>query len=637
MRFIFLASSLLCMFVSSAQENKYQALLLDKSLTDNANAVVRLDYMKIHIGSPQKMTYTVRRAVTVMNKRGNRHVRTTASHDKETHIKKIEAFVYDRQGREIEHIKKKDFRDLSAVDGFSLYTDDRLLTFDYTPIQYPYTLEFRYEVETSDTGFFPPWYFLGGYLSSVEKSHYEITYDDPGLKPDIKKYNLEGLSLVEKEEPGQLLFTATNIPAIRPESLSPGFRSIAPRLAVRLKDFTLKGHDASVADWKQLGGWIDNTLLKDRDILNEETIAKVRNLVKGETDDLQKAKIVYKYVQENTRYVSVQIGIGGWKPISAIDVDRVKYGDCKGLSNYTHALLKAVDVASFYTVIHAGERKVDFDSDFARLQGNHAILAIPYKGQYYWIDCTSQVHPFGFVGDFTDDRNALIVTPEGGKIVRTVSYLNEQNYQKTTADYTLSHEGHISGEARIETEGIQYDNHFKLETLDHDEVVKHYKDYWDNINNLKIGTYRFENNRDSIVFTEKVPFNAVNYATLSGDRILFTVNAFNRNSYIPDRYRNRRQPFDIQRGFFDEDEFLVKLPEGFNVEAIPEPKQIDTEFGRYTMRIQYHPEMNTVQYQRSLLIKQGFYPKEKYNLYRDFRKQVARNDNAQIVLVKTNP
>ena len=122
-------------------------------------------------------------------------------------------------------------------------------------------------------------------------------------------------------------------------------------------------------------------------------------MVTGIEDKLEKAKIIYKYVQENTRYISVQIGIGGFRPINAIDVDRVKYGDCKGLSNYTMALLKAVNVPSYYTVVEAGNRKVDFEDDFADLrQGNHAILAIPYKGSYYWIDCTSQIHPFRIFG-----------------------------------------------------------------------------------------------------------------------------------------------------------------------------------------------------------------------------------------------
>ena len=58
----------------------------------------------------------------------------------------------------------------------------------------------------------------------------------------------------------------------------------------------------------------------------------------NETDPIEKAKIVYKYMQEKTRYISVQVGIGGFKPMLAKDVDRLGYGDCKALSNYTKAL-----------------------------------------------------------------------------------------------------------------------------------------------------------------------------------------------------------------------------------------------------------------------------------------------------------
>ena len=80
---------------------------------------------------------------------------------------------------------------------------------------------------------------------------------------------------------------------------------------------------------------------------------------------LEKAKIVYRYVQDNTRYISVQVGIGGIQPIAAIEVDELKYGDCKGLTNYTQALLDIAGVESFYTIVQAGKEIVDFDSDFA--------------------------------------------------------------------------------------------------------------------------------------------------------------------------------------------------------------------------------------------------------------------------------
>ncbi len=624
--------------MSSAQEDVYQSLLLDKYLTDNANAVIRLDQMEVNIISQSQMTYTARKAVTVLNKSGRQQARTVVGYDKETKIKKLEAFVYDKLGKEIEHIKKKDFQDVSAADGFSLYIDDRLLYYDYKPSEYPYTLEFVYEIETTDTGALRPWYFQSSYKTSIEKSRYSLNYSSKALKPVVKEVNLSTLEVVKSNETGRLTYSTNNIPALKQESLSPGLSKIVPKLLLRLPNFHYKGHDAAVDDWKQLGTWIDKQLLQGRTSLPKGTMNTAKALVQGVTDDLEKAKIIYKYVQDNTRYISVQIGIGGFQPISAIDVDRVKYGDCKGLSNYTKALLETIGVAAYYTVIEAGNNKVDFDTDFADLrQGNHAILAIPYKGTYYWIDCTSQVHPFGFVGDFTDDRKALVVTPDGGEIVKTVAYLNEQNSQVTKAEYKLTAEGGIAGEANIATQGVQYDNRFHLESQNREDVIDHYKEYWDNINNLKIVNYTFDNDRDEVVFKEVVAFEAVNYASISGDRILFGINALNKNSYVPERYRNRKQSFEIQRGFLDEDEFLVQLPEGYTIEALPKDQETDTEFGRYAISVFHDSSTNTLAYKRSLLVKAGTYSKEKYNLYRDYRKQVARGDKSQVVLVKTNP
>ncbi|MDP4989490.1 MAG: DUF3857 domain-containing protein, partial [Polaribacter sp.] len=109
-------------------------------------------------------------------------------------------------------------------------------------------------------------------------------------------------------------------------------------------------------------------------------------------------------MQQKTRYISVQIGIGGWEPIAANLVDDVGYGDCKGLTNYTKALLDVADVTAYYTVVYADDR-IDVDKDFSSLQGNHVILNIPNNGKDVWLECTSQTMPFGFLGDFTDDRD----------------------------------------------------------------------------------------------------------------------------------------------------------------------------------------------------------------------------------------
>ncbi len=630
--FLLLKLFLITHFISA--QSQYQALLLDENMTKNANAAVRLDEMKINITAVDKMAYTVNHVVTVLNKDGDHFATKAVSYDKETVIKSLDLYVYDKMGKELEHFKKRDFQDISAVDGSTLYSDNRALYKKYTAVGYPYTIAFSYSIETSDTAFFPPWYFLSDYKTSVEKSHYSITFATEALRPFIKEYNLEGIKSTKKEGAADIVYEATNILPMKYESLAPSTSKIFPWLRVKLNNFNLKGEQAHAENWKELGAWINNALLKDRANLEPATITMAQRLVAGVTDDLEKAKIIYKYVQDNTRYISVQMGIGGWQPIAAVDVDRVKYGDCKGLSNYTHALLNAVGVKSYYTVIYAGARKTDMTDDFASLQGNHAILAIPYNDTYHWIDCTSQVHPFGFVGDFTDDRLALVVTPEGGEIVNTIAYINEDNFQAINGQYDLSQTGDITGQVSVKTTGVQYDDHFKLEQISGDDVLKHYKDYWGNINNLKIGKYRFENDKDKVVFNENVSLSASAYASISGDRMLFTANIFNNNGYVPDRYRDRSHPFEIPRGYLDQDEITIELPNGYAVEALPAVKKVENEFGSYQLSFEHVAGSHQVRYTRMLLIKRGSYTKDKYADYYNFRKEISNSDDAQIVLIK---
>ncbi len=624
----------LSFYLSFSQNYSYSSI--PENLLKDADAVMRVDEIDIQIEALDKMTYTTRQVITVLNESGDGHARTRVFYDKEKKIKKIEAFVYDAFGKEIDHIKKKDFKDLAAVDGFSLYTDDRLLYYKYIPAQYPYTIEFKYEVETSDTGIFPQWYFISGYEVSVEDSRYAITYPSQDLKPVIKEENLSNITFHKEEGSNKIVYTSENIVALKAENASPPFGAFCPKLAVRLPNFHYKGYTAKIDDWKEMGLWINEKLLAGRTKLEQGTVDKVKMLVNGVEDDLEKAKIIYQYVQNNTRYISVQIGIGGFQPISAIEVDKVKYGDCKGLSNYTRALLEAVGVTSYYVVVQAGNTKVDFEEEFADLiQGNHVILAIPYNDEYYWVDCTSQVHPFGFIGDFTDDRKVLLVKPEGGELVKTISYINEDNSQKMRSKYRILEDHSIEGEVIIETRGVQYDNRFYIERKSKEDIIEHYRDFWSNINGLDVTEYSFENNKDEVVFVEKVKLRARDYASESGDDLIVNLNAFNNNSHVPPRYRNRKLPFRIQRGFLNEAEFIVQIPKNFQVADLPEKFANETRFGTYEVEISKKGEGELL-YKRKLLIKKGDYPKEEYGNYRLFKRTIAKHDNQKIILIHQN-
>lgn len=621
-------------FAFSQTPDKYQSLLVNKELINGANAVVRYNFMSVSIEKQDKMIITQKRIVTVLNKNGNNYIHAYKHYDPKTKIKSIQALVYDSFGKEIKKIKKNDFRDVSAVPGGTLYSDSRVLYLDYTPVGYPYTIEFTSVVETSNTAFIYPWYFLDGYNVSTEESFYELTFNASDFSIRVNEKNFGQYNIVKKNENGYISYQGTNFKAIKSEDLSPSFRELTPNIMFTANKFHLEGVDGTADNWKELGEWQYHKLLAGRDEVSEKTKNEIIELVRNINDPVEKSKKVYEYVQNSTRYISVQVGIGGWMPIAAIEVDKVKYGDCKGLTNYTKALLKVAGVESYYCVVYADtDEKRSIDPEFASMQGNHIILNIPTDQKNIWLECTSQIHPFGFLGDFTDDRNVLVLKPEGGEIVKTEAYLNEDNYQLCTGEYSINENGDIKGGMEIKTKGIQYDNRFYLEKRTSEDNTKRYKEYLDNINNLHIEKFSFENNKSEIEFTEKVDLSASKYASATGNKLIFVVNAFNKKSHVPDRYRNRQLPFQINRGYLDEDEFTIHLPEGYGIEAFPANELVENKFGRYQIEF-IKNEDKTITYKRKILIKEGQYPKEDYEAYRNFTLQVSRLDESKIVLVK---
>ena len=557
--------------VNTFAQDTYQALLIDSDLKKNANAIIRSSHTEITIDARDKLITKQQRVVTVLNKYGQKHEGAYVYYDDSKSIKTLEAVIYDAFGKEVKKYKKRDFLDLSVADGVSIFNDNRAKRIDYTPSAYPYTIVFNLETISTNTAFLPQWYPIEGYHVSTEHSSVKII-NNSEIQLSFKETNLEDFKI---EKPSEFYYEAKNISALSNEAYSPSFTQIVPSVKFALKQFSMESVAGENTDWNEFGKWINDKLIAGTQDLPETVKLEILNLTADAKTPLDKAKIVYNYMQNKTRYISVQIGIGGWKPMLASDVDRLGYGDCKGLSNYTKALLDVVGVQSYYTIVYGDSDIRDIDATFSSLQGNHAILSIPDNDSYITLECTSQTVPFGYNANFTDDRDVLIITPTGGQIVHTKAYATNENSQ---------------------------------------------------ITNLL-----FNNDKDSIEFEEQIALNAKNYAKKAGNRLLFEPNLFNKSKNIPPKYANRKLPFKIDRGFVDIDQYTIVLPNNLKVEALQEDVTIKNKFGEYQFSITKTNE-NTLVYNRTLTINKGDFNKDDYKAYRLFRAEVAKHDASKIVL-----
>jgi hypothetical protein len=624
-----LAVCLLVFQLALSQEELFTSSTIPDPLKVNANAVIRKNDVTITVVSYDEVEINTDRIVTVLNKKGLGDIKAGESYNDDTEIEKIEATIYDASGEKIDRFKSKEFKDVSAVSNGTLYSDNRLMYLDYTPRSYPFTVHFTSKVVYSSTAFLPTWVPLEYFYASTQSSSFKVE-NNTDVEVKFKESNLEHYSIIKN---GLLNYTASNIPAIVPQAYSPDFSTYGPMVKIALKEFSMKGIDGKNNNWKDFGKWMNDALLSDVGSLPQEVVEEINSLTKDATTQREKAMIVYNFMQDRSRYISVQVGIGGWKPIDAQKVHEVAYGDCKGLSNYTKALLNEVGIQSHHAIIYGDRNIRSVDKDFSSTQGNHMILYVPKldEEEDIWLECTSKTNPFGYIAGWTDDRDALVVSEEGGRILHTTVYETKDNLQQSTAQIALDKEGGATASIEMKTSGYQYSFREGLNKESEKNLKEMYTYFWSHLNAVTISDTDIINDKELIEVQEKVSLTVEKYGSKTGDLLLVQPVFFNRNSIEPARYKNRYADFEIDRGYVDIDYYEITLDAELKVDALPETVKMDNKFGFYELSVTEVGD-NKLLVRRYLKINKGYFNKEYYHLYRDFRAEIIKADNSKAVL-----
>lgn len=632
-RILMLFLAFFAALVVKAQAN-YDAGSISKDLLPYASAVIRDKETTIEVKSASKVNEHVKMAITILNNNGDHFGRIAIWHNSMYDIRSIKGAIYNSTGVQIAKFSKSDFEDRYAAANYAVFEDSRIETYSPAVTDYPYTVAYEYDVQSSQSLEFADWQPNENIGIAIEKNSYTFN-----CKPDFKiRYNennlpVKGTVTTTKDGLTSYNWLATNLKAMRSEPYSPPNEVYLSSLKIAPENFVYSGLSGSFTDWAGLGKWVYDKLLTNRGLLPETTVAYIKNLTSGITDPKLKAKKVYEYMQQKTRYVSIQVGIGGYQPMQAFDVDKSNYGDCKGLVNYTQALLKAADIESWYCVVQAGAPKVSMLKDFASMnQGDHIILCLPFKNDTTWLECTSQQIPFGFLSDFTDDRLVLACTAQGGKLLRTPKYTSDVNAQIRKATFDISAEGELSGNMQTIFKGVQYDNREEFINKSQTDRAKELKRLY-TINNLEINdlSYKQDKTTDPTI-TENIKITAPEFAALTNNNYYFTVNSVNRITNAPRELRTRNAPVYINEGYTDEDEITYKIPDNCRLTKIPLNVHLSKPFGTFDATVT--SENGKLIYRRKMKIIDGTYSKDLYEDLVEFYQTIVDADSYSATLVK---
>ncbi len=602
------------------------------ALQTNADAVLRLDETRFEITAIGRAREYHHYAITILNERGDKHAQLTEQYDKLHEIESITGTLYDAAGKKIRALKKQDISDYSGTGDETLMADDRIKVHNFYYKVYPYTVEYEVETKYYYTMFFPRWVPQDDEHFAVQDS--KITVICPAdYKFRYKAFNY-AKDPVKQTERSTASYTweITNLPAMESEYASPNWMEITPALCLGPEEFEVEGYQGNMKTWQDFGKFV-YALKAGKDVLPDAVKQKVHQLTDAVSDPKEKVRLLYEFMQQNTHYISVQLGIGGWQPFDARYVAERKYGDCKALSNYMYSLLKEAGIKSCYTLVKAGSSSHYLVDDFPSSQFNHVILCVPQKTDTIWLECTSQTLPAGYLSGFTADRSVLLVDEEGGKLVRTPKYKAKDNLQSRTTEAAVDAEGNLTAVIHTQYRAQQMDElESMINQLSKDKVMKILKSELD-LPTYDVSKFDYHEEKSAMPsIYETLDLVSPNYAQVSGKRIFINPNIMNRSRRRLHTDEKRKYDIVTAYEFEDVDSTEIEIPAGYQPEAINPGTTVDSKFGRYTATV--HVGNNKIVYSRRLEKYSGRWPATMYGDLVNFYEQLYKADNSRIVLVK---
>jgi hypothetical protein len=613
--------------ITNAQQ--YSVAGITEAMKKNAFSVKREERIEFDITDIDRAYYRVHKVVTVLSEAGKDELFFYEFSDQFRSLEEVTIRTYDAAGNQLHKYTKGDLTKQATGEGI---IPDGKVYYIMTPSpSFPITIQIDYEIKHKGLLHYHD-YEVQLPEQAVEKSEYiarVAVANDLRFKP--KNTTLQPAVAVNGNTK-EYKWTVNNLPALEEEEGSVSRESRYPKILLAPNKFELDGYEGDMSTWQSFGRWY-GSLCNNMLNLSAERKAFFQNMVKDIASPVEKIRAIYSYLQNNFRYVSIQLGIGGFKPFEASFTDNKKYGDCKALSNYTQACLDAIGIKSYQALINASFNKAPVEPDFPHNSFNHVIVCVPMEKDSIWLECTSNTNEFGVLGSFTENRNALLITENGGQLVPTP--VSKAASNRFTAHTTVKLGEDASGMADVKlfTTGEYRDDFMQL-------VFDQKRDDQKQFFVRRLGFLQpdefdivYEKNSKEKPVSLQLAIEKIPEFT-AGSKQFLNPRIYKIWQAALPKAENRTQDYYFPHPLIKTDTTVYKLPEGYIAETLPKAKSIQFEYGSYKTTYAYDAATKSIITTARLELITHKIPVAKFAATKQFFEEVLAEYTEKIVIKK---
>lgn len=588
-----------------------------------------MTYSTLIEADKNKLIETDTISIQINNRTGDDYTEISIPFSKSEKVSNLCAWIEDKSNHRVRSLKDDEIVEKSAFSDIYLYADYLKKCFQLKHNTYPYKITYTYRRTMRNYLTIADWSPV--VFPKIPTRRAKLTVKIPtGFQ--YKKYsqNVASQKIDSTSKTTTIVWESTYDKPITKESFSQP-QPHEPLVLITPLNFCY-GISGCSQNWQTYGNW-QNRLNEGLDELPDQERNTIQQLINGTTDKRLIVNKLYHYLQDNTRYINVSIGIGGLKPYPASYVAQNKYGDCKALTNYMKALLKCAGIESFYTEVYADEQPREIINDMAGPQFNHAILAVPMGRDTIWLETTSNISPFGYLGTFTQNRNALVVNKDNSKIIRLPALNKEDVKTWSKLEFNFKNEGNaeLALHAQLRGKSFELFNelHAEYNTDEKDRILRQYLPL-DNDDVTQWNLSRPHRDSAKIDLTATIsiykcmkPLGNDYYFNIYPSAIPSFTNAENRQSAVV-------LPYPIH----NTDTLIYHLPTEYRLNTKPDITSISSEFGQYKLTLL--TENNKLIVYKEFILNPGTYPLERYDEFYNFIHKIKDTDAKTIILKSAN-
>ncbi len=551
-------------------------------------------------------------------------------------ISHIEASILVPGKKKYKKIKVKQFKTANELSRSVFYDGAKSISFFYPSMTDGAKTELSYSTEYPEPRLLPSFYFQE-YVNVLEAEYSIIT--DNTVNVAWKLYNMNDTSVqfTQKNDGDEVTYSwkMTNLAAFSQEPNAPGPRCTMPHIIVWIKTAKIgEVIQPILSSPIDLYEWYSKNLTTVDYTPSEEIKSIVDSLLQGKTDEIDKVKSIYSWVQSNIKYLAFEDGMGGFVPRNGKKVCDRRFGDCKDMANMIHTMMEYAKIPSQLTWVGTRGLPYNYEETPTPVVDNHMITTYINKGNYYYLDATGPFTPYDMPSAFIQGKEVMIGFDKDHYEIRHVPVM-EASKNTVNDSIELSLNGtRIDGKGKTTFTGyrhIDIAEHLVASSQKQKQTLREY--YMRGCNKLLLDSFKLENISDPYKDARiKYFFNLEDYAKTNQDEVYVNMN-LNKSlltEFIP---KDRKLEMEKEYEETNIEVITLKIPPGYALEHLPQNASFKNELFGFDLTYAAQPDkivMTNKMYCNTILLEP-----DSFKLWNQQMKDLQKAFAEVVILKKT--